>query len=218
MIARHATDHRWEGLTGTPAERNANHTSAAVVTRASLRPRISSTTERRIRLELHYGWRAAFLVSALGPLLAALSVVLLIRGRRPAVARTLSLGALFPLAAWRRSACRPCGGRLHLRLRGALPGAFGSRALDGGIPRVFGQPCSQVPSFPWHAGGDRCRDQPDRGAGFDREATKSRCDSAGGAGSWLVDERVRYAAASCSPSAPWHWAAVLACWSSTPCW
>jgi len=50
------------------------------------------------------GWRAAFLFSAVGPLLAgALAFFGLKRDRRPSAPRLrFSLGALFPLGAWRR--------------------------------------------------------------------------------------------------------------------
>jgi len=50
------------------------------------------------------GWRAAFLFSAAGPLIAGILVLFgLERDRRPAAPRLrFSLGALFPLGAWRR--------------------------------------------------------------------------------------------------------------------
>ena len=45
-----------------------------------------------------YGWRTVFLVSALGPLLAALLVALFIRGLRPQASKALHIDALFPLS------------------------------------------------------------------------------------------------------------------------
>jgi len=49
-----------------------------------------------------YGWRAAFIASALGPLFAGALVLLYIDRRAPRGAAAFSLHALFPLAAWRR--------------------------------------------------------------------------------------------------------------------
>lgn len=51
-----------------------------------------------------WGWRSAFFVGAGGPLLAALLVTLALEPLAPpgAGARAVSLGALFPVAAWRR--------------------------------------------------------------------------------------------------------------------
>jgi len=49
-----------------------------------------------------YGWRAAFLASALGPLAAGVLVFARIDRRSPRGGAAFSLQALFPLAAWRR--------------------------------------------------------------------------------------------------------------------
>ena len=51
-----------------------------------------------------YGWRAAFVVSSLGPLVAGILVFALIAKRDPATKepRSFSLAVLFPVAAWRR--------------------------------------------------------------------------------------------------------------------
>ncbi|MGH8668328.1 MAG: MFS transporter, partial [Burkholderiales bacterium] len=49
-----------------------------------------------------HGWRAAFLVSAFGPLVAGFWVWISISGSRPAPVTAFSLKTLFPLAAWRR--------------------------------------------------------------------------------------------------------------------
>ena len=50
------------------------------------------------------GWRSAFVISALGPLLAGFMVYFLIAGKSLAGAEagTFSISALFPVAAWRR--------------------------------------------------------------------------------------------------------------------
>jgi len=100
----------------------------------------------------HYGWRAAFLVSALGPLLAALSVTLLIPGRRPAAARPLSLGALFPLAAWRRVLGDRAAAGYTLGYAAHCLELFGSRAW---MVAFLGYSASVQagPGFPWRAAG-----------------------------------------------------------------
>src|SRR5262249_18745945 len=52
-------------------------------------------------------------------------------------------------------------------VRRALPRALRVPGLDGGVPRLFGQPAVGG-RLPLERRGDRCRDQPDRGAGLDR--------------------------------------------------
>jgi MFS family permease len=98
----------------------------------------------------HYGWRAAFLVSALGPLLAAFSVALLIRGRRPAAASTLSFGVLFPLAAWRRVLADRAAAGFTFGYAAHCLELFGSRAW---MVAFLGYSASLQPGpgFPWHA-------------------------------------------------------------------
>jgi len=50
-----------------------------------------------------WGWRAAFGLSAVGPLIAGLLVILMIeRSALPKAEKTFSPAALFPVAAWRR--------------------------------------------------------------------------------------------------------------------
>jgi len=97
-----------------------------------------------------YGWRAAFLVSALGPLLAALSVALLLHGRRPAAASPLSLGVLFPLAAWRRVLADRAAAGYTFGYAAHCLELFGSRAW---MVAFLGYSASvqSGPGFPWHA-------------------------------------------------------------------
>jgi MFS family permease len=97
-----------------------------------------------------YGWRAAFLVSALGPLLAALSVALLLHGRRPAAASPLSLGVLFPLAAWRRVLADRAAAGYTFGYAAHCLELFGSRAW---MVAFLGYSASVQPGpgFPWHA-------------------------------------------------------------------
>jgi len=97
-----------------------------------------------------YGWRAAFFVSALGPLLAALSVALLLHGRRPAAASPLSLGVLFPLAAWRRVLADRAAAGYTFGYAAHCLELFGSRAW---MVAFLGYSASVQPGpgFPWHA-------------------------------------------------------------------
>lgn len=97
-----------------------------------------------------YGWRAAFLVSALGPLLAALSVALLLHGRRPVAASPLSLGVLFPLAAWRRVLADRAAAGYTFGYAAHCLELFGSRAW---MVAFLGYSASvqSGPGFPWHA-------------------------------------------------------------------
>lgn len=96
-----------------------------------------------------YGWRAAFLISAFGPLAAGISVFLLIDPRRPKAPKAFSFAVLFPLAAWRRvlhnraAAGYTCGYAAHcLEL-------FGSRAWMVAF-LAFSASLHAGASFPWH--------------------------------------------------------------------
>ena len=88
----------------------------------------------------HFGWHAAFLGSAAGPVRRRRLVFLAHRTPRPR-GRTpsrFSLATLFPLAAWRKVlAARACAG-YTARLRRALPRAFRLARLDGGVPGFLG--------------------------------------------------------------------------------
>ena len=53
-------------------------------------------------VEPGYGWRAAFLLSAAGPLLAGGLVFLCIDPKPAAAAKSFSMEVLFPVAAWRK--------------------------------------------------------------------------------------------------------------------
>src|SRR3989454_3737751 len=85
------------------------------------------------------GWRTAFLLSALGPLLCGRARVRL--GR--AFAKTSSTREIFFLEDALSSRClaprdgQPRGRRLHARLRSALPRAVRLARLDGGISRLL---------------------------------------------------------------------------------
>jgi len=156
----------------------------------------------------YYGWRAAFLVSALGPLLAALSVALLIRGRRPAAARPLSLGALFPLPAWRRVLADRAAAGYTLGYAAHCLELFGSRAWMVAFLGYSGS-LQSGPAFPWHAAAIAAVINliavPASIAGNEVALRLGRrrwilaVMSASGTGGIVL-----------ALGAPWHWAAVLA--------
>jgi len=94
-----------------------------------------------------FGWRSAFVVSAIGPVLAA-AVVLMLKALPPPGGKALSARALFPLASWRRviqdraSAGYTLGYAVHcLEL-------FGSRAWMVAF-LVFSAGLHAGSSFPW---------------------------------------------------------------------
>jgi MFS family permease len=96
-----------------------------------------------------YGWRSAFIVSALGPLAAA-ALVLGLRALPPPGGKQISWRALFPVASWKRvlhdrsSAGYTLGYTVHcLEL-------FGSRAWMVAF-LAFAASLHAGPSFPWPA-------------------------------------------------------------------
>jgi MFS family permease len=97
-----------------------------------------------------YGWRAAFILSALGPLLAGLSVAALISGRRPANAKALSLGVLFPLGAWRRVLADRAAAGFTFGYAAHCLELFGSRAWMVAF-LAYSASLQPGPGFPWHA-------------------------------------------------------------------
>jgi MFS family permease len=156
----------------------------------------------------HDGWRAAFLVSAVGPLLAALSVALLIRGRRPAAARTLSLAVLFPLSAWRQVLADRAAAGYTFGYAAHCLELFGSRAWMVAF-LAYSASVQSGPGFPWHAAAIA--------AVINLIAVPA---SIAGNEVALRLGRRRWIVAVMSASgtsgivlalgAPWHWAAVLA--------
>jgi len=97
-----------------------------------------------------YGWRAAFLVSALGPFLAAFLVALFIRGLRPQAPKALHLGALFPLAAWRRVLANRAAAGFTFGYAAHCLELFGSRAWMVAFI-VYSASMQSGPAFPWNA-------------------------------------------------------------------
>jgi MFS family permease len=97
-----------------------------------------------------YGWRAAFLVSALGPLLAALSVFLLIEPSRPEAAKAFSLHVLFPVKAWRQVLADRASAGYTFGYAAHCLELFGSRAWMVAY-LAYSASLHAGPSFPWHA-------------------------------------------------------------------
>jgi MFS family permease len=97
-----------------------------------------------------YGWRAAFLLSATGPLVAGLLVYFLITRAQPTAARRFSLGALFPLAAWRKVLADRASAGYTLGYAAHCLELFGSRAW---MVAFLGYSAGfhAGSSFPWHA-------------------------------------------------------------------
>jgi len=97
-----------------------------------------------------YGWRSAFLASALGPLAAGLAVFAFIEPRRPAAAKAFSLGVLFPLAAWRKVLADRAAAGFTFGYAAHCLELFGSRAW---MVAFLGYSASlqPEPGFPWHA-------------------------------------------------------------------
>jgi MFS family permease len=97
-----------------------------------------------------YGWRSAFLASAVGPLAAGLVVFAFIEPRRPAAAQAFSLGVLFPLAAWRKVLADRAAAGFTFGYAAHCLELFGSRAW---MVAFLGYSASLKPGpgFPWHA-------------------------------------------------------------------
>jgi MFS family permease len=98
-----------------------------------------------------YGWRAAFVVSAAGPLLAGVLVFAFLEALPPPVKQLrLSLQTLFPVAAWRRVlAVRACAG-YTLGYAAHCMELFGSRAWMVAF-LAFSASLHAGESFPWPA-------------------------------------------------------------------
>jgi MFS family permease len=97
-----------------------------------------------------HGWRAAFVLSAVGPVLAGASVFLLLRPNPPKAVKAMSLGVLFPLGAWRKVLADRASAGYTLGYVAHCLELFGSRAW---MVAFLGYAASQhsEASFPWHA-------------------------------------------------------------------
>jgi MFS family permease len=100
-----------------------------------------------------FGWQAAFLAVAVGPLMAG-GLVFLFLGkdlsRKDKETKTFSFGVLFPVAAWRRVlAIRACAGYTYGYAVHCLE-LFGSRAFMVAF-LAYSASLHAGPSFPWPA-------------------------------------------------------------------
>ena len=98
-----------------------------------------------------YGWRLAFGVSAIGPLIAGLLVVLMIDAAAASKpGRKFSLGVLFPIAAWRRVLADRASAGYTLGYFAHCLELFGSRAW---MVAFLAYSASLHPgeTFPWPA-------------------------------------------------------------------
>ena len=93
------------------------------------------------------GWRAAFVVSAAGPLLAGALVSLFIKGSNPAPP-ALAAKALFPLAAWRKVLANRAAAGYTLGYMVHCLELFGSRAWMVAF-LVFSSGLHKAETFPW---------------------------------------------------------------------
>ena len=97
-----------------------------------------------------YGWRSAFLLSALGPLGAGATVLLFIAPLTPHGQGRLSLRALFPLSAWRRVMRDRAAAGYTLGYAAHCLELFGSRAWMVAY-LVFASRMHAGATFPWAA-------------------------------------------------------------------
>ena len=93
------------------------------------------------------GWRAAFVTSAAGPLLAGALVWLFIKGSNPAPS-ALAAKALFPLAAWRKVLANRAAAGYTLGYTVHCLELFGSRAWMVAF-LVFSSGLHKAETFPW---------------------------------------------------------------------
>jgi MFS family permease len=98
-----------------------------------------------------WGWRSAFLVSAVGPLAAGLLVLVLINASVPDAGRkAFSLGTLFPVSAWRKVLADRASAGYMLGYFAHCLELFGSRAWMVAF-LAFSASLHPGESFPWHA-------------------------------------------------------------------
>ena len=97
-----------------------------------------------------YGWRSAFVASAAGPLAAGLAVFAFIQPRRPTAGAALSLGALFPLGAWRKVLADRAAAGFTFGYAAHCLELFGSRAWMVAF-LAYSASLQPGPGFPWHA-------------------------------------------------------------------
>ena len=98
-----------------------------------------------------WGWRSAFLVSAVGPLAAGLLVLVSINASVPdAAGKAFSLETLFPVSAWRKVLADRASAGYTLGYFAHCLELFGSRAWMVAF-LAFSASLHPGESFPWHA-------------------------------------------------------------------
>jgi MFS family permease len=93
-----------------------------------------------------YGWRAAFVASAVGPLVAGMLVLSLIDAMAPRGGGRLSIGSLFPLPAWRRVLANRAAAGYTAGYAAHCLELFGSR---GWMVAYLAYATSVGAKFPW---------------------------------------------------------------------
>ncbi|OLE18152.1 MAG: hypothetical protein AUG50_06915 [Betaproteobacteria bacterium 13_1_20CM_3_63_8] len=156
------------------------------------------------------GWRAAFIVSAVGPLVSGLLVVLFIErlAPHPAEAKAFSWSTLFPLRAWREVLADRAAAGYTLGYAAHCLELFGSRAWMVAF-LAFSSRLHAEATFPWQL--------PAIAAVVNLAAVPASIVGNEvalriGRRRWIVIAMA--ASGSCGIvlglAAPWHWAAVLA--------
>jgi MFS family permease len=97
-----------------------------------------------------FGWRTAFVASALGPLAAGALVILFIEKIAPSGKTPLSAAALFPLGAWRKVLADRAALGYTLGYAAHCLELFGSRAWMVAF-LAFSSGLHAGATFPWHA-------------------------------------------------------------------
>ena len=97
-----------------------------------------------------WGWRVAFGVSALGPLLAGLMVLMLIDGSSHREKKAFSLATLFPLASWRKVLANRAAAGYTLGYAAHCLELFGSRAWMVAF-LAYSSSLHSSGTFPWPA-------------------------------------------------------------------
>lgn len=95
-----------------------------------------------------YGWQAAFLLSAIGPLLAGVRVFFFIAPARPS-GKAFSIKALFPVSAWRKVLADRATAGYTLGYTVHCLELFGSRAWM--VAFLAFCATQSATGFPWHA-------------------------------------------------------------------
>jgi MFS family permease len=154
-----------------------------------------------------YGWRMAFLLSALGPLLAGFSVFLFVEPSRPEGAKAFSLYVLFPVAAWRKVLADRAAAGYTVGYAAHCLELFGSRAWMVAF-LAYAASVHTGPSFPWHAAAIAAVVNL---IAVPASIVGNEIALRVGRGRWIVLAMTASGATGIllALGAPWHWALVL---------